>query len=91
MSKPSSNLESKLKLLIRSQSNRTLSLQIVRQLILPGGVRHESPTHKETSVPWSKDKIATPKVQLKLKEIWAIRVRLEMSESIGTSSIQSGG
>lgn len=40
------------------------------------------PTQKSSFIPWNKGKLVGQKTPLKLKEIWAIRVRLEMSESL---------
>ena len=33
---------------------------------------------KRSSVPWNKDKLVGQKAPLKLREIWAIRVRLQL-------------
>lgn len=39
----------------------------------------ESPTVATSRLPWNKDKIVGQKRPFKLKEIWAIRVRLQLS------------
>ncbi len=35
---------------------------------------------KSTKVPWNKDKFVGQKLPLKLKEIWAIRIRLQLAK-----------
>ena len=40
-----------------------------------------TPKHR-CAEPWNKDKIVGQKTPLKLKEIWAIRVRLQLEKNI---------
>ena len=44
---------------------------------------------KETHVPWNKGKLIGQKAQPKLKDIWAIRIHLQMARRIHDRS-QSG-
>ena len=51
------------------------------------GHRHERP--KGVRAPWNKGKLLGQKPPLKLKEIWAIRIRLQLAKrSPGTRAVQ---
>ena len=39
-------------------------------------------SHKNSKRPWNKGKVTGQKPPLKLKEIWAIRIRLEISKQV---------
>jgi len=39
-------------------------------------------TYKHQYIPWNKGKLVGQKPPLKLKEVWAIRIRLEMANRI---------
>ncbi len=41
----------------------------------------QTPTHR-SHTPWNKGKLVGQKLPLKLKEIWAIRIRLQLNNSI---------
>lgn len=43
--------------------------------------------HSERKEPWNKGKLIGQKLPLKLKEIWAIRIRLEMSNQVRALAI----
>jgi len=38
--------------------------------------------NKNVIIPWNKDKLVGQKLPLKLKEIWAIRVRLQIANKV---------
>lgn len=40
-----------------------------------------STTESKSAVPWNKGKLVGQKLPLKLKEIWAIRVRLQLASN----------
>jgi hypothetical protein len=42
-------------------------------------------------VPWNKGKLTGQKPPLKLREIWAIRVRLQLSSRVNTAHINGRG
>ena len=42
----------------------------------------DTETASPTKVPWNKGKIVSQKASLKLKDIWAIRIRLEVAAQI---------
>ena len=46
------------------------------------GVCHEPKNQCNQHAPWNKGKLIGQKLPLKLKEIWAIRIRLQMSQNI---------
>jgi hypothetical protein len=45
--------------------------------------------HSANPAPWNKGKLVGQKAPLKLKHIWAIRVRLELADRARTRPVQS--
>jgi hypothetical protein len=46
------------------------------------GIKMDHPNHAKIFRPWNKGKLTGQKAPLKLKEIWAVRIRLQMSHQI---------